>query len=106
MTITPAELLDTSIAQLQTLAAFLADQLSDASAEDGTSPAATETRVCREVLDALGALIYKLHATRPGTALSTCPDLVDAEVERRGTTHELSVRSARAGPRPLAPRTS
>jgi hypothetical protein len=51
MTITPLELLDTSIAQLQTLVAFLDDELG------GTESAALETRACKEIARSLCVLI-------------------------------------------------
>ena len=63
MMITPAELLDTSIAQLETLAAFLGDQLGDASARPACST--SETRACEEILRSLSMLILKLETT-PG----------------------------------------
>jgi len=63
MTATPRELLDTSIAQLQTLTAFLGDQLT-ANAHQSGSPAAREIRACEEILVSLGALILKVQAAR------------------------------------------
>ena len=57
MTITPPELLDTSIAQLQTLVAFLDDQLSC------TESAALETRACKEISQAL-CLLIRTHRER------------------------------------------
>jgi len=54
MMITRRELLETSIGQLQTLAAFLNDQLGE-SAED---PAELETDACKEILRALDELIH------------------------------------------------
>ena len=51
MTITPLELLDTSIAQLQTLVAFLDDELG------GTESATLETRACKEIARSLCVLI-------------------------------------------------
>jgi hypothetical protein len=66
MMITPGELLDTSIAQLQTLAAFLGDQLGDK--RDRAESATSETRACKEILLSLSALILKLRATRHMTA--------------------------------------
>jgi hypothetical protein len=51
--ITRRELLETSIAQLQTLAAFLRDQLS----ETADGPAGLETRACKEILSAVSRLI-------------------------------------------------
>jgi hypothetical protein len=59
MMITPAELLDTSIAQLQTLAAFLGDQLGDRSARSAAST--SEARACEEILRLLSTLILKLE---------------------------------------------
>ena len=53
MMITHRELLETSIAQLQTLAAFLNDQLS----ESADGPAERETDACQQILRALGGLI-------------------------------------------------
>jgi hypothetical protein len=59
MMITPAELLDTSIAQLETLAAFLGDQLGDRSARAASST--SETRACEEILRSLSMLILRLE---------------------------------------------
>jgi len=59
--ITPGELLDTSIAQLRALVAFLGDQLGDsARAERATS----EARACNEIRLSLSVLILKLQAAR------------------------------------------
>ena len=66
MIATPRELLDTSIAQLQTLAAFLGDQLGE-SADDSDSSALAEIRACQEILSSLGALIVKLQTERRAT---------------------------------------
>ena len=62
MSATPRELLDTSIAQLQMLAAFLGDQLVDSAVESKAS-GTPETLACREILVSLGALIVKAQAT-------------------------------------------
>jgi hypothetical protein len=62
MMITPEELLDTSIAQLRTLAAFLAEQLGDSSEQPQC--ATSETHACKEILFSLGVLIPKLQAAR------------------------------------------
>ena len=59
MMITSGELLDTSIAQLQTLAAFLDEQLGDRS--ERAEPAASEARACKEILLSLSVLILKLN---------------------------------------------
>ena len=62
MIATPRELLDTSIAQLQMLTAFLGDQLAD-SAVESRSRDTPEIVACREILVSLGALITKVQAT-------------------------------------------
>jgi len=59
LTITARELLDTSRAHLQTLAAFLAEQLEESVA--GTDDT-LEVRACREVLRSLTELIPKIDA--------------------------------------------
>ena len=60
MTATPQELLDTSIAQLQALSAFLGDQLGVVTARSDCAP---EIRACEEILISLGALILKVQAS-------------------------------------------
>ena len=64
MTITPRELLDTSIAQLQTLAAFLSEQLPQTRASPCVHSAALEILACREALVSLNDLIPKLQVAR------------------------------------------
>jgi hypothetical protein len=59
MTATPQELLDTSIAQLQALSAFLGDQLGVVTPRSDSAP---ELRACEEILVSLGALILKVQA--------------------------------------------
>jgi hypothetical protein len=61
MMITPQELLDTTIAQLRTLVAFLEDQLG---ASNQSQSVALETRACREIMHALTDLLRKLQAAR------------------------------------------
>lgn len=66
MTPTPHTLLDISIAQLQTLASFLAEEMGSArererERENSVSP---ETRACKEILLTLSVLIPKLQAAR------------------------------------------
>jgi len=63
MIVTPRELLDTSIAQLQMLTAFLGDHLGE-SADQTASSAAPEIRACEEILVSLGALILKVQTAR------------------------------------------
>ena len=58
MVITPLELLDTSIAQLQTLVAFLDEQL------DGTEFTTPETCACKEIARSLCILIRAWQAKR------------------------------------------
>jgi hypothetical protein len=62
MMISPAELLDTSVAQLQTLSAFLGEQLGDRN--DRPDSATSESRACGEILLSLSVLILKLEAAR------------------------------------------
>ena len=67
MIATPRELFDTSIAQLQLLAAFLGDQLADNAVESKSSDT-PEILACREILVSLGALIVKVQGTNRLTA--------------------------------------
>jgi hypothetical protein len=62
MMISPAERLDTSVVQLQTLTAFLGDQLGDR--HDRPDSATSEARACEEILLSLSVLILKLEAAR------------------------------------------
>lgn len=62
MTITPRVLLDTSIAQLQTLAAFLAEETGEY--RQRTVTATPEARACKEILLTISVLIPKLQAAR------------------------------------------
>lgn len=80
MTITPRVLLDTSIAQLQTLAAFLAEEMGEY--RQRTVTATPEARACKEILLTISVLIPKLQAarhvvadgaSRPGSCLE-CDD--------------------------------
>ena len=59
MTITPLELLDTSIAQLQTLVAFLDDQL------DTRECVTAEACACKEIARSLGTLIRTYQGEHP-----------------------------------------
>jgi len=61
MFITPQEVLDTSVAQLETLAAFLREQLDESIDEPGR--VTNETRACKEILGSLRVLILRI---RPG----------------------------------------
>jgi hypothetical protein len=77
MTITARELLDTSIAQLRILAAFLGDELGEFRVRsDVASP---EARACKEILLTISVLIPKLQAARyvvadQGLARGRCVD--------------------------------
>jgi hypothetical protein len=62
MTLTPGVLLDTSIAQLRTLAAFLAEEMGEF--RDKSEPASLEARACKEILLTISVLIPKLQAAR------------------------------------------
>lgn len=64
MITTPRELLDTSIAQLQVLAAFLGDQLGE-SADASKTTATPEIRACQEIQASLMALIVRLQTVSP-----------------------------------------
>ena len=61
-TITPRLLLDTSIAQLQTLAAFLAEEMGEY--RQMAIVATPEARACKEILLTISVLIPKLQAAR------------------------------------------
>jgi hypothetical protein len=67
MIATPRELLDTSIAQLHMLTAFLGDQLADSALESKASDT-PEILACRQILVSLGALIVKVQVTNRLTA--------------------------------------
>jgi hypothetical protein len=62
MTLTPRVLLDTSIAQLKTLAAFLADEMGEYGQR--SDAANLEARACKEILLTISVLIPKLQAAR------------------------------------------
>lgn len=62
MTLTPRVLLDTSIAQLRTLAAFLAEEMGEY--RDKSEVASLEARACKEILLTISVLIPKLQAAR------------------------------------------
>jgi len=62
MTVSPRVLLDTSIAQLQTLASFLAEEMGEY--RERSVAAAPEARACKEILLTISVLIPKLQAAR------------------------------------------
>ena len=62
MNTTPRVLLDTSIAQLQTLASFLAEEMGEF--RQKTVIATPEARACKEILMTISVLIPKLQAAR------------------------------------------
>ena len=77
MTIPPQVLLDTSIAQLQTLASFLAEEMGEY--RQRTVVATPEARACKEILLTISVLIPKLQAARyvvadDTTRLGRCVD--------------------------------
>jgi hypothetical protein len=82
MTITPRVLLDTSIAQLQTLAAFLAEEMGEF--RQRAVVATPEAHACKEILLTISVLIPKLQAARyvvgdeGGAKLGRCVDCEDA----------------------------
>ena len=59
MLITPQEVLDTSVAQLETLAAFLREQLDESI--DDPRLVTRETRACKEILGSLRVLILRVR---------------------------------------------
>lgn len=61
MSTTPRELLDTSIAQLELLRAFLGEQLG-ARTDKSESAATSDVIACQEILISLGALILSVQA--------------------------------------------
>jgi hypothetical protein len=80
MIATPRELLDTSIAQLQMLTAFLGDQLADSALEPKAADP-PEMLACREILVSLGALLVRVQATSCLTIGQLPPrDAVDRRV--------------------------
>jgi hypothetical protein len=80
MTCAPRILLDTSIANLRTLAGFFADELGHCGR--GTAVPSPEARACQEALLSIGVLIPKLQAARyvvadaavPAPRCSSCED--------------------------------
>jgi hypothetical protein len=59
MLITPQEMLATSVAQLETLAAFLSEQLAESIDTPGHGPA--EVDLCNEILGCLTVLIHRVR---------------------------------------------
>ncbi len=59
---TPHEVLEISIAQLKTLASFLAEEMGNA--RERTQTATPDARACKEILLAISVLIPKLQAAR------------------------------------------
>ena len=57
MTITPGELLETSIGQLQTLVAFLGEQLDGSGGGDTARSSSLEVRACQDILISLTVLL-------------------------------------------------
>ena len=80
MTSAPRVLLDTSIANLRTLAAFFADELG--SCGRTSTDQSPEARACQEALLTISVLIPKLQAARyvvpdaalPATRCTSCED--------------------------------
>jgi hypothetical protein len=64
MTITPQVLLDTSIAQLQTLASFLSEEMGTQQPQFTSQALTPQTRACKEILLTISVLIPKLQAAR------------------------------------------
>jgi hypothetical protein len=92
MTITPLELLDTSLGQLQTLVAFLDDQLS------WTEAAGVETCACKEIARSLCSLIRTHEASRNGRRQETAERTgeADGNLRRQELVSNESPRLGRA----------
>ena len=90
MIISPRELLDTSIAQLRTLAAFMSEQLAEGS--DEPEVVTTETRACSEILCFLRALILRFETPDP-VAEEARPEMGSERPLRRNA---LAMRQAAA----------
>ena len=69
MTTTPGLLLETSIAQLRTLASFLTEEMDQYRHE--TAMSTPEARACKEILLTISVLIPKLQAARDVVSDST-----------------------------------
>ena len=57
---TSQEVLDTSVAQLETLAAFMREQLGERA--EGPNRITAETHACNEILGSLRALLVRVRA--------------------------------------------
>jgi len=68
MLITPQEVLDTSVAQLETLAAFLCEQLDESI--DDPKHVRQETRACKEILGSLRLLILRARTRERGVVVT------------------------------------
>jgi hypothetical protein len=80
MTLAPRVLLDTSIANLRTLAAFFADEFGNCG--QASAVPSPEARACQEALLTISVLIPKLQAARYVVAdaalpASRCPSCED-----------------------------
>ena len=62
MTLEPQVLLETSIAQLQTLASFLAEEMG--TARERSHAVTPEARACKELLLSISVLLPKLQAAK------------------------------------------
>jgi hypothetical protein len=66
MTITPGELLETSIAQLRTLVAFLGEQLAGSAGGDTAQSSRLEVRACKNMLVSLTVILQDTPGLGPG----------------------------------------
>lgn len=92
MTITPLELLETSIGQLQTLVAFLDDQLS------WTESTAREACACKEIARSLCSLLRAHEAARNGRSQEAAERTgeADGNLRRQGLVSNDFPRVGRA----------
>ena len=93
MIATPRELLDTSIAQLQLLMAFLGDQLGE-SARESRSSDTPDIRDCQKIFASLELMLAELRAARPKSAGVRSAPVTAGE----GRSSSGTNRSARSGP--------
>ena len=86
MTITPGELLQTSIAQLRTLVAFLGEQLDESAGGDTAQSSALEVRAGQDMLVSLTVLLQGSPGLASGVERSSGrvhPGLIFCGAERK-----------------------
>lgn len=84
MTITPCELLETSIAQLRTLVAFLGEQLDESAGGRAAQSSTLEARACKDMLRALTVVLQRAGGSA-GPALDDKLQLAPGRAETAAT---------------------